>query len=105
MPGPLADAADGARRERPPARRGALVPALLQRQLKVDDVVSSLLLNSVVFYAIMALIEGPVEGPVQRLSDLADRSRTRAELPDHLQVTRLHLGVLPPSSRRASSGC
>ncbi len=48
----------------------ALIPALLRVNLKVDDVVSSLLHNSVVYFAIMALIEGR-EGPVQRLSDLA----------------------------------
>ena len=41
----------------------ALVPALLRVKLKVDDVVSSLLLNSVVFYAVMALIEGPWKDP------------------------------------------
>ncbi|TIT25828.1 MAG: ABC transporter permease, partial [Mesorhizobium sp.] len=37
----------------------ALVPATLRVKFKVDDVVSSLLLNSVIYYALMALIEGP----------------------------------------------
>jgi simple sugar transport system permease protein len=58
MPGPhamlfmaLAGAAAGA--------AVALVPATLRVKFKVDDVVSSLLLNSVIYYALMALIEGP----------------------------------------------
>ncbi|TIQ28083.1 MAG: ABC transporter permease, partial [Mesorhizobium sp.] len=58
MPGPLAmllmalaGAAAGA--------AVALIPATLRVKFKVDDVVSSLLLNSIIFYALMALIEGP----------------------------------------------
>ncbi|TIP96719.1 MAG: ABC transporter permease [Mesorhizobium sp.] len=57
MPGPLAmllmalaGAAAGA--------AVALIPATLRVKFKVDDVVSSLLLNSIIFYALMALIEG-----------------------------------------------
>ena len=41
----------------------ALVPAILRVRFKVDDVVSSLLLNSIIFYALMALIEGPWKDP------------------------------------------
>jgi simple sugar transport system permease protein len=41
----------------------ALIPAALRVFLKVDDVVSSLLMNSIVFYLMTALIEGPWKDP------------------------------------------
>lgn len=74
MPGPLAmvlmavaGAAAGA--------AVALVPATLRVKFKVDDVVSSLLLNSVIYYALMALIEGR-----GRIVSAAIRSRRRSRI-------------------------
>ena len=41
----------------------ALLPALLKLRLKVDDVVTTLLLNSIMLYGVMALLEGPWKDP------------------------------------------
>ena len=49
----------------------ALLPALLKVKLKVDDVVTTLLLNFIMLYGVTALLEGPVARPEERLSELA----------------------------------
>jgi simple sugar transport system permease protein len=92
MPGPLAmlfmalaGAAAGA--------AVALIPAVLRVKLKVDDVVSSLLLNSIVFYALMALIEGPWKDPLSGYP-ISPPIEDSANFPVLLENTRLHLGVL-----------
>lgn len=41
----------------------ALIPALLKVKLKVDDVVTTLLFNSIMLYGVMALLEGPWKDP------------------------------------------
>ncbi|SED66225.1 nucleoside ABC transporter membrane protein [Rhizobiales bacterium GAS188] len=71
----------------------ALVPALLRVKLKVDDVVSSLLLNSVVYFAVMALIEGPWKDPFSGYP-ISPPIEETAGLPRLIEGTRLHLGVL-----------
>jgi simple sugar transport system permease protein len=71
----------------------ALVPALLRVKLKVDDVVSSLLLNSVVFYAVMAAIEGPWKDPFSGYP-ISPPIEDSAGLPRLIEGTRLHVGVL-----------
>jgi simple sugar transport system permease protein len=71
----------------------ALIPALLRVNLKVDDVVSSLLLNSVVFFAVMALIEGPWKDPFSGYP-ISPPIEDSAGLPRLIPGTRLHLGVL-----------
>jgi ABC-type uncharacterized transport system permease subunit len=71
----------------------ALVPALLRVKLKVDDVVSSLLLNSVVAYAVMAAIEGPWKDPFSGYP-ISPPIEDSAGLPRLIEGTRLHLGVL-----------
>jgi ABC-type uncharacterized transport system permease subunit len=71
----------------------ALIPALLRVNLKVDDVVSSLLLNSVVFFAVMALIEGPWKDPFSGYP-ISPPIEDSAALPRLIVGTRLHLGVL-----------
>ena len=70
----------------------ALVPALLRVNLKVDDVVSSLLLNSVVYFAIMALIEGPWKDPFSGYP-ISPPIEDSAGFPKFIEGTRLHLGV------------
>ena len=70
----------------------ALVPALLRVRLKVDDVVSSLLLNSIVFYALMALIEGPWKDPMSGFP-ISPPIEDSANFPVFLDGTRLHLFV------------
>lgn len=41
----------------------ALIPALLKTRLKVDDVVTTLLLNFIMLYGVTALLEGPWRDP------------------------------------------
>ena len=60
----------------------ALLPALLKVRLKVDDVVTTLLLNFIMLYGVTALLEGPWRDP-ERLSERA----------------------LDPLSRRSSRSC
>lgn len=71
----------------------ALVPALLRVNLKVDDVVSSLLINSIVYFAVMALIEGPWKDPFSGYP-ISPPIEDSAGLPRLIEGTRLHLGVL-----------
>ena len=71
----------------------ALVPALLRVRLKVDDVVSSLLLNSVIYYALMALIEGPWKDPLSGYP-ISPPIQDSAIFPILLADTRLHIGVV-----------
>jgi len=71
----------------------ALVPALLRVRLKVDDVVTSLLLNSIVAYALTALIEGPWKDPMGGYP-ISPPIEETAYFPILIAGTRLHLGVL-----------
>jgi general nucleoside transport system permease protein len=86
MPGPLAMALMA-------LSGAALVPALLRVTLKVDDVVSSLLLNSVVYFGVMALIEGPWKDPFSGYP-ISPPIEDSAGFPRLVEGTRLHLGVL-----------
>ncbi|MFA5950836.1 MAG: ABC transporter permease [Hyphomicrobium sp.] len=70
----------------------ALVPAILRVKLKVDDVVSSLLINSIVYYAMMALIEGPWKDPLSGYPN-SPPIQDSANFPVFLEGTRLHLGI------------
>jgi simple sugar transport system permease protein len=69
----------------------ALLPALLRVRLQVDDVVSSLLLNSIILYGLMALLGGPWKDPASGYPNSAP-IRPEAELPVVFGNT-LHLGV------------
>ena len=71
----------------------ACVPAVLKTRYKVDDVVTSLLLNFVIFFAMTALLDGPWKDPLSGYPDSPD-IRMDAEFPILLERTRLHLGVL-----------
>jgi simple sugar transport system permease protein len=71
----------------------ASLPALLKTHYKVDDVVATLMLNFVMFYTMMALLDGPWKDPLSGYPDSPD-VRMEAEFPVLLQATRLHLGVL-----------
>ncbi len=71
----------------------AALPAFLKTRYKVDDVVTTLLLNFIVFYGMMALLDGPWKDPLSGYPDSPD-IRMDAEFPILLQATRLHLGVL-----------
>jgi len=71
----------------------AVLPAILKTRFKVDDVVTTLLLNFIVFYAMMALLDGPWKDPLSGYPDSPD-ILMEAEYPILLPATRLHLGVL-----------
>ncbi len=71
----------------------AVLPAILKTRFKVDDVVTTLLLNFIIFYAMMALLDGPWKDPLSGYPDSPD-ILMEAEYPVLLRATRLHLGVL-----------
>jgi simple sugar transport system permease protein len=71
----------------------ALVPATLRVKFKVDDVVSSMLLNSVIYYALMALIEGPWKDTFSGYP-ISPPIEDSANFPVLIEGTRLHLGVV-----------
>ena len=71
----------------------ASIPALLRTRYKVDDVVTSLLLNFIIFYIMTGLFDGPWKDPLSGYPDSPD-IRMEAEFPVLLSRTRLHLGVL-----------
>ena len=71
----------------------AVLPAILKTRFKVDDVVTTLLLNFIVFYAMMALLDGVWKDPLSGYPDSPDILMD-AEYPILLRATRLHLGVL-----------
>ena len=91
MPGPLAWLAMAAMG----ATAGAivaLVPAVLRVRFKVDDVVSSLLLNTIVILGVTALIEGPWKDPFSGYP-ISPPIEDAAGFPRFIAGTRLHLGV------------
>ena len=71
----------------------ATLLAVLKVRYQVDDVVATLMLNFVIFYAMMALLDGPWMDPLSGYPDSPD-IRMDAEYPVLVQATRMHLGVL-----------
>lgn len=71
----------------------ALIPALLKVRLKVDEVVTTLLMNSVIMYFVSYLLNGPWRSPVSgwpqspEISDAAHLARL-------IPRSRLHLGFV-----------
>jgi len=70
----------------------ALVPAALKVKLRVDDVVTTLLLNSIILLGVMALLEGPWKDPKSGYPN-SPVIRPDAEYPI-LAGYSLHLGVV-----------
>ena len=70
----------------------ALLPALLKVKLKVDDVVSTLLLNFIMLYGVTALLEGPWRDPKSGYPN-SPSIRPEAEFPILAGYT-VHLGVV-----------
>lgn len=75
---------------------GALlyVPLVLKTRMKVDEVVTTLLLNFVVLLLVSYLIEGPWKDPMSLGWPQAAPVVDEAVLPKLLAKTRLHLGLL-----------
>lgn len=70
----------------------ATVAAWLKTALKVDEVVGTLMLNFIIYYGMMALLDGPWKDPFSGWPDSPDIVAA-AELPILVAGTRLHLGV------------
>lgn len=71
----------------------ALVPALLRVRFRIDEVVTTLLLNPVALLLVNALLNGPWRDPVTGFPE-SPRIAAAAEFPALLERSRLHLGFL-----------
>jgi simple sugar transport system permease protein len=70
----------------------ALLPAVLKVRFKVDDVVSTLLLNFIILYGVTALLEGPWKDPRGGYPN-SPSVRPEAEFPVLAGYT-VHLGIV-----------
>lgn len=71
----------------------ALVPALLKTRLNVDEVVTTLLLNSVMIFIVSGLLNGPWRNPVTQMPQSPNIAES-AQYPTLLANSRLHLGFV-----------
>lgn len=71
----------------------ALVPALMKVKLAIDEVVTTLLLNSVALFAVSALLNGPWRNPISHWPQSPDIAAT-AIFPRLIPRSRLHLGFV-----------
>ncbi len=71
----------------------ALTPALLKVKLAVDEVVTTLLLNSVVLFIVSALLNGPWRDPISGWPQSPEIAGS-ASLPKLIPRSRLHLGFI-----------
>lgn len=71
----------------------ALVPALLKVRLKVDEVVTTLLLNSVMDFLVSALLNGPWRDPVSGWPQ-SPTIAAAAQFPQLIARTRVHFGFI-----------
>jgi len=71
----------------------ALLPAFLRTRFKVDDVVTTLLLNFILLYGLSALLDGPWKNP-HSAYPTSPEIRPDAEFPILPGTEQLHLGVL-----------
>jgi len=71
----------------------ALLPALMKVRLKIDEVVTTLLLNSVALFFVSALLNGPWRDPVSQWPQSPEIDAA-AILPRLIPRARLHLGFV-----------
>lgn len=71
----------------------ALVPALMKVKLAIDEVVTTLLLNSVALFAVSALLNGPWRNPISQWPQSPDIGPA-AIFPKLIPRSRLHLGFI-----------
>lgn len=72
-----------------------LLPALLRLRLKVDEVVTTLLLNFVILLLVSYLLEGPWKDPMSLGWPQAAPIVDEGVLPLLVAKSRLHMGLLP----------
>lgn len=70
----------------------ALGPGLLKARFRVDDVVTTLLLNYIMLYLVSALVDGPWRDPVSQWPQSPEIAEG-AQLPILLERSRFHLGI------------
>jgi len=70
----------------------ALVPGLLKTRFRVDDVVTTLLMNYIMLYLVSALVDGPWRDPVSQWPQSPEIAEM-AQLPILLERSRFHLGI------------
>lgn len=71
-----------------------LIPVYLKSKLKVDEVVSTLLLNFVILLFVSYLLEGPMKDPMSMGWPQAAPVIEEGVLPSLMERTRLHLGFV-----------
>ena len=71
----------------------ALVPALMRVRLAIDEVVTTLLLNSVALFIVSALLNGPWRNPISQWPQSPEIAPS-AIFPKLIPRSRLHLGFL-----------
>ncbi|MCB0197438.1 MAG: ABC transporter permease [Anaerolineae bacterium] len=71
----------------------ALIPALMKVKLAIDEVVTTLLLNSVAIFMVSALLNGPWRNPISQWPQSLDIAAT-AIFPKLIPRSRLHLGFI-----------
>ncbi len=71
----------------------ALIPALLKAYLSVDEVVTTLLLNSVMLFFVSALLNGPWRDPVSNWPQ-SPTIATSAQFPVLIPRSRVHFGAI-----------
>jgi simple sugar transport system permease protein len=71
----------------------ALPPALLKVMLGIDEVVTTLLLNSVMLFIVSALLNGPWRDPVSQWPQ-SPAIAVSAQFPQLIPRSRVHLGAL-----------
>ena len=70
----------------------ALGPGLLKARFRVDDVVTTLLMNYIMLYLVSALVDGPWRDPVSQWPQSPEIVET-AQLPVLFDRSRFHLGI------------
>jgi len=71
----------------------ALIPALMKVRLKIDEVVTTLLLNSVAILIVSAILNGPWRDPISQWPQSPDIAAA-AIFPKLIARSRLHLGFV-----------
>lgn len=71
----------------------ALLPAILKVRLRVDEVVTTLLLNSIMLFIVSALLNGPWRDPVTGWPQSPEIAAS-AHFPQIIERSRVHFGFL-----------
>lgn len=70
-----------------------VIPGILKAKYKVDDVVTTLLMNSIMIYLVTAILEGPWRDPVTSWPQSV-MIAANAEFPKLITRSRVHFGIV-----------